>query len=111
MTVVYNRARKALEDADNRVARAPVVLTPSDKGFLGLDENEWLCAHVTAKAVADEAVLTSEAVNKLQRLVNKARTDREYAKAVAARIETAWAVWATAYGRAMPNKFRKGNFR
>lgn len=109
MATIYDSAWKALEDADSRAARAPVILTPSDKGFRSLDENEWVCAHVAAKAVADAAVSQSDVVAKLQRLVDRARTDREYAKAVAARIETAWSVWATAYGRAMPKKFRKGN--
>jgi hypothetical protein len=107
MTALYEKAWKALDDADARAARAHEILTPLDKRFFGRDENEWTCAHVAAKAVADDAVSTSAAVAKLQRLVDKAENDREYAKAVAARIATAQAIWAVAYGRAMPKKYRK----
>lgn len=105
---VYEKAWSALEAADRKAGRAARCVRPDKVPHLLLDE--WTCAHAAAKRAADSAVAESADVQKMQRLVDKAAESaslRGYAKAVAARVATAEAVWSVAYGRAMPKKFKE----
>jgi hypothetical protein len=121
MTALFDKAWGELEKADLRLARTADVLTPHhilDKRIKRdpIAKMFWTDARVeTWKRDDKKARLAAEAavskaattLAKLQTMVDKATTSREYAKAVAARIEMTHAIWQEAYSRAMPKEWKK----
>jgi hypothetical protein len=99
----YERACGFLELADARFAKAFEIYSYPR-------EARWLKADRKARATALAAVEDSRLVHQARALAFSMSTSgstRDYAKAVAARIETERSVWADAYGRAMPREWRK----
>lgn len=98
----YDRAWATLEDADERIAEAHEIrIHPTDKRWIAADRK----ARLKALAAVEDARIVTEA----RRLAHNLRDRgplRDYAKAVAARIEIERAVWTVAYGRAMPREWR-----
>lgn len=98
----YDRAWGMLEDADNRLEGAWVIQEYPE-------ESHWRKADRLARAKALAAVEDSRPVHQARALAFSMSTSgntRDYAKAVAARIEMERSVWAYAYGRAMPKQWR-----
>lgn len=118
---IYQKAWTELEKADLRLARTADVIRPehlfskrSKRDYISKSfwtdarVERWVKDDKKARAAADAAV--SKAANtiaKLQALADKAKTNREYAKAVAARIQMSYAIWQEAYSRAMPKEWKK----
>lgn len=107
---MYERARKYLEDADARLERAPDWVVPHDttaaaRAYWTDDRKaRWDTIDFLARLIANHTAATSDAVDRCARLAAKADAagdHRAYAKACAARIAMAHAVWSEAYGRYM----------
>jgi|WetSurMetagenome_2_1015567.scaffolds.fasta_scaffold00846_21 hypothetical protein len=105
---IYAKAEAFLELADARAARARVILEPSKKGLFWTEKKiaQWNSDGAIAVAKANAAVAkAASTIAKIQRLVDAAQNNRDYAKAVAARVAMRDAIWAEAYGRAMPKEW------
>jgi hypothetical protein len=125
----YNRAWEILEAADIRMGRAidivayhparlePGFTKPPSQALADSHARAWPEHRVEerlrddrkARLAALAAVEDSNLVKAARKLSDVARDSaslRDYAKAVAARIATEDSVWAVAYGRAMPRKWR-----
>jgi hypothetical protein len=118
---LFDKAWNELEKADLRLARTATVLRPehlfdkrSKRDYISKSywtdarTERWQKDDKKAREAADAAVSkAATTLGKLQALVDKAKTNREYAKAVAARIQMTYAIWDEAYTRAMPKEWKK----
>jgi hypothetical protein len=120
MSKLYNQAWDELEKADLRLARTADVMRPehlfrkmrrdyiSKYYWTDARVESWKNDDKKARIAADAAISkAATTLAKLQAMVDKATTSREYAKAVAARIEMTHAIWQEAYSRAMPKEWKK----
>jgi hypothetical protein len=118
---LYAKAWAELEKADMRLSRTVDILTPeflfnkkikrdyiSKSFWTDARVERWLSDDKKAREAANAAISkAATTLDKLQALVDKAKTDREYAKAVAARIQMTHAIWQEAYSRTMPKEWKK----
>jgi hypothetical protein len=121
MSKLYAQAWNELEKADMRLSRTADIMRPEylfnpkiKRDYIS--KSYWTDARVEtwkrddekARQAADAAITkAANTLAKLQSMVEKATTNREYAKCVAARIEMTHAIWQEAYSRTMPKEWKK----